>query len=65
MFEPFDIFQVGDDGQPLWIESALTLEHAHTQVGQLAASQPGQYLVFNHRTGHEILVSVIERRLSA
>jgi hypothetical protein len=65
MFEPFDIFQVGDDGQLLWIKSALTLEHAHTHVGQLAASQPGQYLVFSHRTGHKILVSVLERRLSA
>ena len=57
MFEPFDIFQI-KDGQPSWINSAPALASAQSQVDQLGATQPGEYLIFCHRTNQKISINV-------
>jgi hypothetical protein len=53
MFEPFDIFRI-KDGQPIWVNSAPALATAQSQVGKLDESQPGEYMIFCHRTREKI-----------
>jgi hypothetical protein len=56
MFEPFDTFRTSDENQPIWVESAPTLEHARQRVEKVAAMQPGEYLIVCHTTGEKIPV---------
>jgi hypothetical protein len=60
MFEPFDIFRISG-GQPLWLKSAPALEDARAQIAQLAALLPGEYVIFNSKTGDKISVDVGQR----
>jgi len=55
MPEPFDIFRISD-GQPFWLKSASALEDAHAHIVQLATSRPGEYVIFNSKTGDKISV---------
>jgi hypothetical protein len=55
---PFDIFQIMQDKQPLWLESAFTLETAKARVRELGESRPGEYLILSHKTGHQITLIV-------
>jgi hypothetical protein len=57
MFEPFDIFRI-TDGQPLWINSAPALATAQSQVG---AAEPGEYMIFCHRSHEKISVVIGEQ----
>jgi hypothetical protein len=59
MPEPFDIFRISG-GQPLWLKSAPALEDAHAQIVQLAGSRPGEYVIFNSKTGDKISVQTAE-----
>jgi hypothetical protein len=59
MFEPFDIFRI-KDGHPMWLNSAPALAAAQSQVGALGALQPGEYMIFCHRTREKIRVSAVE-----
>jgi hypothetical protein len=58
LIPPFDIFQVIDDRQPLWVESASTLEVAKARVKELGKDRPGEYLVFSQKTGRKISITV-------
>jgi hypothetical protein len=58
MVPPFDIFRVAPDGQLLWLEPAATLDEAKARVQDLGASNPGEYLIFSHKTGHKISIRV-------
>jgi hypothetical protein len=53
MIKPFEIFRV-TDGRAVWIESASELEEAHARIVQLAANQPGEYVIFSYQTGETI-----------
>lgn len=57
MVAPFDILRVLKDGAPLWMEAAQTLEEAKTRVRQLAAIQPGSYVIFSQKTGNKIVIT--------
>ena len=57
MVPPFDILRVLQDGAPLWMEAAQTLEEAKARVQQLAATQPGSYVIFSQKTGNRILIT--------
>jgi hypothetical protein len=59
MPEPFDIFRISG-GQPLWLKSAPALEDAHARIGQLAVSRPGDYVIFNSKTGDKISIRTAE-----
>jgi len=56
MVPPFDILRVLKDGAPLWMEAVQTLEEAKARVQQLAATEPGTYVIFSQKTGNKILM---------
>jgi len=55
MVPPFNILRVRKDGAPLWMEAVQTLEEAKARVQQLAATEPGPYVIFSQKTGNKIL----------
>jgi hypothetical protein len=54
----FDIFRVLNDQEPLWIESAVTLDDAISRVRQIGAAQSGKYFIHSQKTGVEIDLTV-------
>jgi len=58
MVPVFDIFRVSHDGEPLWLEVAVTLDDAISRVRQLGAVQSGKYFIRSHKTGVEISMTV-------
>ena len=50
MFDPFDIFQIEEDGGMRWVEAAVTLQAAERRVHQLAARLPGAYVILEQDT---------------
>ena len=47
----FDIFLRLPDGKPLWVEAVDGFEKAKRQVEKLVEAAPGDYFIFNSRTG--------------
>jgi hypothetical protein len=43
----FDVFRVGDSGQPRRLASLRTLEEAKARVAMLGEAKPGEYFVFS------------------
>jgi hypothetical protein len=62
MVPPFDIFKV-DIGSLRWLEAADDLERAKARVQVLAASSPGEYLIFNHQTGKRVSIKPEPKRI--
>jgi hypothetical protein len=56
MIEPLDIFIKTNDGSYLWKAAADSFELAKSTVQRLAASSPGEYMIFNQATGNKIVV---------
>jgi hypothetical protein len=56
MIAPFDIFHSGSDGTVLWKGSETTIEAARQRARELAATQPGEYVIQSLQTGHKILI---------
>jgi hypothetical protein len=52
MAQPFDIFKLAQDGEPLWIEAATE------RVNALRQRVPSDYMVLSQRTGKRILFTV-------
>jgi hypothetical protein len=50
----FDIFKQLDDGSPLWVAEAESLEVARRKLDSLRRSTPGRYFVRNAETGKVI-----------
>ena len=46
-----EIFKIDASGAPLWVEAAVDLPSAKARVEALGAIQPGEYLIFDSRTG--------------
>jgi len=57
----FDIFKIEKEG-PLWRAAANTLEEAKERVELLAKTEPGEYLIFNHRTREHLQLRAGEQR---
>jgi hypothetical protein len=55
----FDIFRVVQNGHAIWVEPSNSLEEAKARVQELAAAVPGEYLIFNQKTGHKISVPAL------
>jgi CheY-like chemotaxis protein len=53
---PIDILRL-EEGQLLWLEAAPDVETARSRVGSLAARVPGDYVIFNQRTGNKFIVN--------
>ncbi len=58
MVEPFDIFRVSSDDQPLWLETVTALDRAQLRVEELGATSPGEYLIYCHESGDQISINV-------
>ena len=56
MIPPFDIFKIAEDGKPIWVSSASTLDAARERAKTLAAVFPGEYLIFDQTTGEKTLI---------
>jgi hypothetical protein len=52
----YDIFKKLQDGSPIWIMQAATLEDARNQVKALLSAESGEYFIRNASTG-EVLAS--------
>jgi hypothetical protein len=57
-FQQYDIFRLQDDGTPVWLEPASTLDDAQDRVHQFGVSEPGEYLVFNQNNAQKIPMRV-------
>jgi hypothetical protein len=51
MEQKLDIFLRLPDGKPLWVECVLGYEKAKLKLEKLLQSTPGDYFLFNARTG--------------
>jgi hypothetical protein len=47
----FDIFLRLPDGKPLWVQAVEGYEKAKAQLQELVQVSPGEYFIFNSRTG--------------
>jgi hypothetical protein len=56
MFEPFDVFKLNDDGQPVWEASLPTFDDARKLVQQRVVAHPANYLIFAHKNGHTTVI---------
>jgi len=54
----FDIFRRLDDGSPLWVAQAETLDDARRQLDALRGISPGEYFVRDASTGQHIRADV-------
>jgi hypothetical protein len=50
----YDIFRRGAGGDHIWVEAARDLESAKSRIIELSAEKPGQYVVFNQRSGRMV-----------
>jgi hypothetical protein len=62
MLPPFDILKMESSG-PRWMEAAVDLERAKARVKVLAASSPGEYIIFNQETSERISIKSETRRI--
>ena len=46
-----DIFLRLPDGKPLWVEAVEGFEKAKMQIQKLIEHSPGEYCIFNSKTG--------------
>ena len=58
LLPPFDIFKVADDGQPILVESSLTLDAANARIQNLGRVFPGTYIIHSQKTGRQTVVTV-------
>ena len=59
MIPQFDIFR--KKGEYVWLEATMTLDDAEARVQELGAAEPGEYLIFNEKTGDRISLTVEHR----
>ena len=55
MPQPFDIFRIATDGDPVWIEAAQSLDAATARVNALREIVPCDYMILSQRTGKRIV----------
>jgi hypothetical protein len=56
VLEPLDIFKKQEDGTYIWKAAAQNLEAATSKIHQLAATSPGDYMIFNQTTGKKKVI---------
>ncbi len=50
----YDIFRRNGTGNPVWVEAVADLDTAKGRIIELSAAAPGQYVVFNQRSGQMV-----------
>ena len=56
MNPPLDIFRVDSDGKLVWQTTGETLDAARRRVGILMTSEPGDYVIYDQKTGYKTIV---------
>jgi len=57
MLDPFDIFELEQNGSVRWLRAIADLERAKTYVVKiLVIATPADYLILNQRTGERIII---------
>ena len=56
MIPPLDVFKVEADGHLRWLEAAQSLEAAKSRIAALAATSPGEYVIYSQRTGNKTVI---------
>jgi hypothetical protein len=51
----FDIFKKLPDGHPIWVKAVEGLEEARNQLDQMSRTAPGEYFIFNTRSGQIVV----------
>jgi hypothetical protein len=54
MLLPYDIFKRDGHGTLLLVEATKDLETAKARIIELSAQAPGQYIIFDHKTGQRV-----------
>jgi hypothetical protein len=57
MVPSFDIFKIDLIGVVLWRDTAESLAAARESIEKLATYSPGEYLIFDQKTGQRVLVT--------
>jgi len=55
MLAPFDLFRVVA-GNPIWIETAQTLDAAKTRIDELMRADSCEYLILSQKTGKQLSI---------
>ena len=55
MIPHFDVFQVENDGNLLWLEAVATMEEAQALVQGLASRGSREYVILNQITGNKVV----------
>jgi len=58
MVPSFDIFKIDLIGDVLWRDAAESLVAARVSIEKLATSSPGEYLIFDQKTGQRVFVTL-------
>jgi len=58
MVPSFDIFKIDLIGDVLWRDAAESLVGARVSIEKLATSSPGEYVIFDQKTGQKIFVTL-------
>jgi hypothetical protein len=54
MLLPYDIFKRDGHGTLVLVEATKDLETAKARIIELSAQAPGQYIIFDHKTGQRV-----------
>jgi len=57
MAPSFDIFKIDLIGDVIWRDAAESLVAARVSIEKLATSFPGEYLIFDQKTGQRVFVT--------
>jgi hypothetical protein len=57
-----DIFRKLPDGQPMWIKAVEGFDEAKREVSELARFSPGDYFIFDTRTGRVVTRDLLAER---
>lgn len=57
MIPQFDIFRM-KKSEYVWLEATMTLDDAEARIQELAAAEPGEYLIFNEKSYDRISLIV-------
>ena len=58
MFSSFDIFKIHSIGNVLWRDAIESRVGVSVSIETLATSSPGEYVIFDQKTGQKIFVTL-------
>ena len=53
-YDELNVFKTLPGGEVIWCGSFASLESARTRINELLVTEPGEYLIHNHRSGQKL-----------